>query len=233
MAAEESYLAKMANDVLQGAEDLTNQLEEGFAALFSSDSDSSENTRERSSADGGHENYEEDDLPVSPLEGIAESVLGDIMSGQQKPQGFLEHLDAFRHAITWSESFILGLLAFQVSMLVLTVIVSRKKAPFAARLSVMIFIAIVVRLAERLNGWGAQHWRSFSTQNYFDGRGVFISIMLCAPLMFDCLVMLLCFLWEASQLLVQVKTEQLKRKQRQERQEKKGDEKKKASKKDQ
>lgn len=39
-----------------------------------------------------------------------------------------------------------------------------------------------------------------------------MSILVCAPLLLDSMIMLLLFLREAQQLLVQVKTKQLKRK---------------------
>ena len=76
----------------------------------------------------------------------------------------------------------------------------------------MIFIAIFVRSAERLNVVAGQYWQEFATQNYFDRQGVFFAIMISGPLLFDCLVMLMLFVREASQLLVTVKTNELKRK---------------------
>lgn len=128
------------------------------------------------------------------------------------PQTPREHFDAFRSAITWSENFILGLIAFQVLMFVLSLAVSRRDGPLTPRVCVLLFIGIVVRSAERLNSLGSQHWKSFATQDYFDSRGVFVGIMLCGPLLLDCLMMLFMFLREASTLVVQVKKEELKRK---------------------
>lgn len=76
----------------------------------------------------------------------------------------------------------------------------------------MLFIAVIVRAAERLNDYGAKHWKEFATQNYFDRRGIFIGIMLCGPLLLDSFMMLFMFVIEASQLLVEVKREELRRK---------------------
>jgi hypothetical protein len=36
---------------------------------------------------------------------------------------------------------------------------------------------------ETLNSLGAEHWRSFSKQPYFDGNGIFYSAVVSAPLM--------------------------------------------------
>jgi hypothetical protein len=44
--------------------------------------------------------------------------------------------------------------------------------------------------ASPLNAWGAANWRSFSTQNYFDKNGVFMSALFTAPLILVLLVQL-------------------------------------------
>lgn len=126
----------------------------------------------------------------------------------------MEHFDAFRSAITWSETFILALVGFQIVMFLLTFWVSRKDRGLTPRITVMVLIFIVVRSAEWLNQMGNTHWQSFATQNYFDRKGIFVGIMLCGPLIVDCLMMLLSFVAEAGQLLVQVKKRELKQKKR-------------------
>ena len=73
-------------------------------------------------------------------------------------------------------------------------------------------ILIVVRSAERLNDYGAQNWESLATQNYFDNRGVFVSLMLSAPLLLISVCMLLAFMREAVGLLVEVKKHELRAK---------------------
>ena len=135
-------------------------------------------------------------------------MLPSIQMGPATP---IENFHAFRSAITWSEPFIVALVAFQVVMLVLSVYVSRRDRGLAPRLTIMVIIAVTVKTSEYLNRIAAASWQSFCTQNYFDARGVFMSVMVCAPLLLDSLIMLLLFLREASQLLVQVKTTQLKR----------------------
>lgn len=123
----------------------------------------------------------------------------------------MENFHAFRSAITWSEPFIVALVVFQVVMLVLSVYVSRRDRGLAPRLTIMGIIALTVKSSEYVNRLAAQNWQSFCTQNYFDARGVFMSVMVCAPLLLDSLIMLLLFLREASALLIQVKTSQLKK----------------------
>ena len=41
----------------------------------------------------------------------------------------------------------------------------------------------LVRSAEYINRYAARHWREFALQDYFDPRGVFISLMFSTPLL--------------------------------------------------
>ena len=41
----------------------------------------------------------------------------------------------------------------------------------------------LIYCAERLNRLAGEHWKEFAAQNYFDERGVFVSVMLSAPLL--------------------------------------------------
>jgi transmembrane protein 18 len=134
---------------------------------------------------------------------------------QAGPQSPLEHFHAFRHAISWYEPFILWLIAFQIFIFCSAIYVSRKERGLTLRLIVMMTIAAIVRGAESINQWASRNWSQFATQNYFDKRGIFVSVMICAPLLLDSLIMLLLFLREASQLLIQVKTAQLKKQKKQ------------------
>ena len=147
----------------------------------------------------------------SPLEGMAEQVMGDIFQGQMGPQTPMEHLQAFRAAIDWTEPLIVGLLIFQLVMFACTVMVI-KRSGTASRLGLLVFIAIVVRLAERINAYAGARWEDIATQNYFDTNGIFVLIFLAVPLVLDCVVMLVSFMREASSLLVEVKTRELKEK---------------------
>jgi transmembrane protein 18 len=148
---------------------------------------------------------------------------------QAKPVGFLENFEAFRSAITWSEPFIIGLVTFQIFMFITCLLVSRHDTGIVPRMSVLIFIMVLVRTVEYLNQLASRNWKDFTTQNYFDHKGIFVSFMVSGPLLFDCLMMLMLFVREASGLLVKVKTNEFKRKRKQQQQEEqpnKGDKKK-------
>lgn len=134
-------------------------------------------------------------------------------SPQVGPQTPTDHFHAFCAAVNWTEPFILSLMAFHVVVFALCMWASRPSRSLVPRVGIMICIGILVRSAERLNTYAAQNWEEFSTQNYFDSKGVFMGIFLCGPLLVDSFLMLVVYLREAAQLLVQVKTMELKRKQ--------------------
>lgn len=97
-------------------------------------------------------------------------------------------------------------------MFALTLYVARSNVSLTPRVFMLILIGLVVRCAEYLNKIAAQEWSSFCTQNYFDQRGIFISIFLCAPLLIDSFIMLVMYLREAALLLIQVKKAEIKKK---------------------
>ncbi len=107
----------------------------------------------------------------------------------------------------------MSILAFHALIIMSAVIVTRKGS-LAGRLSLLGVIAVMVRSAEYLNRLGAEHWESFATQNYFDDKGIFVSLMLSGPLLVISFGMLIAFLREASSLLIQVKRHELREKQR-------------------
>lgn len=123
----------------------------------------------------------------------------------------MEHFGAFRTAITWSEPFIISLIAFQVIAFATCLYMSRRGRGMVPRLVTMVIVAILVRCAELLNGYGARNWESLCTQNYFDKGGIFVGIMLCGPLLLDCFIMLTLLIREASSLLIEVKKMELKK----------------------
>ncbi|KAL9180236.1 hypothetical protein ACHAXT_008206, partial [Thalassiosira profunda] len=165
---------------------------------------------------------------ASPLMGMADSVMSDIMSSQVGPQTAKEHIQAFIAAITWDEPFIQCIVAFHVLVITAAIILTRKGGVYS-RMGLMVFVGILIRLAEWLNDIGARRWREFATQNYFDKSGIFMGIMLCAPLLLVCLALLLSMTWEAKNLLVDVKAMKVKaqahQKQKKDGKEKKRDEK--------
>lgn len=119
------------------------------------------------------------------------------------PQTTMESIQAFSSAITWDEPFIKCLLAFH-ALVIFTSYAIMKKGDMYIQMGLMIFLGAIVRFAEKLNQIGNSRWRDFATQNYFDKNGIFMGIMICAPLLIVCFVMLVSMMREAKSLLVDV-----------------------------
>lgn len=112
----------------------------------------------------------------------------------------MENLQAFSSAITWEELFIKCLLAFH-TLVVITAYATIKKGDMYLQMGLMVFLGVIIRCAEKLNQIGNNRWRDFATQNYFDKNGIFMGVMVCAPLLIVCLFMLLSMIREAKSLL--------------------------------
>lgn len=222
------------NKFIDDVETIVNRFEKGLSVIMNGENPGVQSTAssEQDVADHDRETFSEEDISslnedelqlllqehgdvfeASPLEGIADSVISDVMKNKVVgPSTPLEHIEAFRSAITWSESFIQCLVVFQIFIFCLSIWVSRRDRGLNVRVAVMVMIGIIVRSAEWMNRQGSMHWKRFCTQNYFDRRGIFMGVMVCAPLLFDCLIMLIFFVREAGILLVQVKRKEIRKK---------------------
>lgn len=229
----ESFFSKIANDILKSAEQITARLEDGISVILTGQlahqPDNSESSTSSSSTSHYHrdtgrindfdvdedDNFTEDEIKEMlrnhPLQGMADEVLGGIIQNQARPQTFMQHFEAFRSAINWQEPFIVSIVIFQCIMFIATLYVSRRNGSLVQRVVIMILVAVIVRLSEYLNRYGNDHWMDIATQNYFDSKGIFVTIMICTPLLIDSVIMLISFIREASGLLIQVKTKQLQK----------------------
>jgi hypothetical protein len=214
-----SLLNKLNDFVVETSEQAVKVVEEGTSLLFKdgvddggANNDLGNDKLHTGTIDMDEPSFSEEDLNFeSPLNGIADGVLGDILQKQVGPQNAWENVQAFRSAICWTEPFILSLLAFHILM-TSSIIYSVKRGGSWSQIILLGFIFFIVRMAERLNDFGSQHWESIATQDYFDSGGVFISIMVSAPLLLMTMAMLMCFVKEAAGLLVLVKKHELKSK---------------------
>lgn len=113
----------------------------------------------------------------------------------------------FFHAIDWKEPFLLGLLSFH-ALLFIVAIISRKNTNF----QMLLFLLALggVYQAEMLNKLLGENWRSFTTQNYFDPRGVFLSTIWSTPLLFIAIIILVNTLFSLCYLIVRWKKAELR-----------------------
>ncbi|CAI8605872.1 unnamed protein product [Vicia faba] len=113
---------------------------------------------------------------------------------------------AFFHSIDWKEPWLLGLLTFHV-VLLLVAIISRKNTNF--QMCLFLLTLAGVYLAERLNSFLGGNWKSFSSQNYFDPSGVFMSVFWSGPLLALAMIVLINTLFSLCYLTVKWKRAEL------------------------
>ncbi|XP_013089470.1 transmembrane protein 18-like isoform X2 [Biomphalaria glabrata] len=63
-------------------------------------------------------------------------------------------------------------------------------------------LLLLVYFAESLNKLAANNWQLFSKQQYFDSRGMFISLVWSVPLLVNTLVIVMLWLLTSSQLML-------------------------------
>ncbi|BAF22690.1 uncharacterized protein [Oryza sativa Japonica Group] len=124
--------------------------------------------------------------------------------------GFRPALDSFLgffHAVDWKEPWLISMLIFHAILLLVTII-SRRNVNFQLILSALTFSGVF--LAERINTFLGQHWKSFSSQNYFDPQGLFISVVWSGPLLLITILILVNTLVTLCLLMVRWKRAELR-----------------------
>jgi len=141
------------------------------------------------------------------MEQIHGSLDKMVQESYKAPVSFKAALVEFAAAVNWNETWIQALVVFHV-LNFLFFVLTRKILEIQS--IQFIFIAITVYFSQNLNDILAQHWQSFSTQNYFDSRGVFTCTVLCAPLLIISFLQLINFVYQTSNLLIKFKRLQLR-----------------------
>ncbi|XP_062871368.1 transmembrane protein 18 [Trichomycterus rosablanca] len=115
----------------------------------------------------------------------------------------------FLQSVDWTEPWLLGLIAFHITCFVFTVFTCKYY-----RLQILHFLLMVVMVcsAEYLNEVAAMNWRSFSKFQYFDSKGMFISLVYSVPLLFNTIIIVAVWVKRTFTTMTELKTLQLKRK---------------------
>ncbi|KAK5646325.1 hypothetical protein RI129_004789 [Pyrocoelia pectoralis] len=126
----------------------------------------------------------------------------------------------FIWSIDWRDPWLIGLCIFHVSV-TLMAISTRNYGNFQAIL--FFCLILLVYFSENINQLASTNWKIFSRQQYFDSRGLFISVVFSVPILLNCMIMMGSWLWQSRQLMITLKTAQLRERLRQERQQRKLD----------
>jgi len=127
------------------------------------------------------------------VESTVNSVVGDILKGQGGPGGggggsrgvgpqtLWEEVEAFVSAISWTtDLWIPGLLAFHFTLILLTLFLRRN---YTSQRNILFLVFPLILLSQPLNDALGRNYNDFSSQNYFDSRGVFAGVFWAGPLL--------------------------------------------------
>ncbi|CAF0760703.1 unnamed protein product [Brachionus calyciflorus] len=101
---------------------------------------------------------------------------------------------SFLKTIDWSEKWLWPLILFHF-VTFLMIFFSKRCSNF--QIGVFLTLVIACYGSERLNELGAQYWRHFSSEQYFDSNGLFISIVFSFPIIINCCFLLILWLYES------------------------------------
>ncbi|KAH8253592.1 hypothetical protein KR032_006164 [Drosophila birchii] len=121
----------------------------------------------------------------------------------------------FLLSIDWTDPWLIGLVLVHV-LTTTTALLSRNNTNFQVFLFLVLLLAVY--FTESINEYAAQNWRSFSKQQYFDSNGLFISTVFSIPILLNCMLLIGTWLYNSTQLMVSLKTAQLRERSRQRRQ---------------
>ncbi|XP_045157762.2 transmembrane protein 18-like [Mercenaria mercenaria] len=124
----------------------------------------------------------------------------------------IDGLIKYLQSINWTEPWFCGLAAFHLTCAILTVLTRNKGVLQAIYFSVLM---ILVFCAEYINEWAAKNFKLFASEQYFDSNGLFISIVFSMPLLMNCLVIVISWLWDVGMLIHNVKQLKIKQRSRQ------------------
>ncbi|KAL6848815.1 hypothetical protein ACP4OV_021398 [Aristida adscensionis] len=141
---------------------------------------------------------------LDQVSGLVQALSAELRRGMGPAA---DNLRAFVRAVDWTEPWLMGLMAFH-AILLLTAVGMRRNANFQLFLLFLAYSGVY--LAEKVNRYLGEHWKSFASRNYFDHAGVFISVVWSGPLIFISIVSVVSSLIMLCRLMVKWKRAELR-----------------------
>src|SRR5437879_105757 len=113
--------------------------------------------------------------------GYVKEQVAKLPSLQKSYAVIYDQFMGFYHAVSWSKEPWLQALLGMHALILLLVIFGRKR--FYLQAAIFLTVSALVFTSERINKIAGERWKEFSTQNYFDSRGVFMGTVFAGPLL--------------------------------------------------
>ncbi|XP_044742395.1 transmembrane protein 18 [Chrysoperla carnea] len=115
----------------------------------------------------------------------------------------------FLKSIEWQDPWLICLIVFHV-IITLMALLTKNYGNF--QIVLFLVLLVMVYFSENINEIASLNWKKFSRQQYFDSKGLFISIVFSVPILLNCMLMVGQWLYQSTQLMTKLKRAQLREK---------------------
>jgi len=144
-------------------------------------------------------------LWILNLKTEAELFLHSMSAAEESTTGLL----SFILSIDWYEPWLHGLIVFHVLCAIVTTIIIIFNRQSIQIVLFLVFLSFIY-LSEYINEWAASNYRLFSKQQYFDSNGMFISLLFSTPLLLNCFVFVINWMYTSVQTMIKLKRAKLR-----------------------